>query len=441
MKIMKYTLILLSLVLLPIALLAGVNLAVFDEALDEPVARALAVNREWVLEGNGFAYLYGLSASSNISAEQQASEVLALMAQLSSVSRKSELGAALGEKLNQLVTNNDADAEWLAEYDALDCRFRDDPACFSALVAQVSNIGSMPLRAKKVLGRYQKMLNMKVFIEPQFMDWETSFPDFQLAMKLGFLNLATAYEKGKGEYFLAQLEKDMQYWRLVLAQSHTVLGKMVANAVLHRDLCFLSFYLLEQSPTDVQKRNIASFIKPLTADERDISEAFLEELRIAHAIGLYVHNPKAMANLLQAIAYQPNATLNNYYQYLTAPAIKLSKLSGKYLLSNIAINGDKYPGASIFPPSVFNLAGKLFFKNQLWSTVDYTARMHNLDGMYRLLNLQLIAKSEAIGPALTNEQWLNPFTETAMNYNASKNELWFECYKKAPTGCRIQRLK
>lgn len=438
MKIMKYTLILLSLVLLPIALLAGVNLSIFDEALDEPVVRALAVNREWVLEDNGFAYLYGLPASSNIQAEAQASDVMALMAQLSSAGRKSELGKALGEKLSLRVTNNAADAEWFAKYDALDCGFRDDPACFSALVTQVSTAGSIPLRAEKVLGRYQTMLNMRVFIEPQFMDWESSFPDFGLAFRIGFLNLAIAYTKGESEYFLAQLEKDMRYWRLVLAQSHTVLGKMVANAVLHRDLCFLSFYLAEQSPSDAQKHTIASFIKLLTVEERDISEAFLEELRIGHAMGVYVHNPKAMANLLQAIAYQPNATLNDYYQYLTAPAIKFSKLSGKSLLSSIVIEDDKYPGASIFPPSVFNLAGKLFLKNALWSAVDYTARMHNLDGMYRLLNLQLIAESEAIEIALTNEKWLNPFTETAMNYNASKNKLWFECYKKSPTSCRIK---
>lgn len=439
MKIMKYTLILLSLILLPIALLAGVNLSVFDEVLDEPVVRALAVRREWILEDNGFAYLYGLPANSNAQAEQQASEVLGLMKQLSSLGRESKLGKALGEKLSQLVTNNNAaDAEWFSEYDALDCGFRDDPACFSALVTQVSTVGSMPLRAKKMLGRYQKMLNMKVFIEPQFMDWNTSLPDFGLAMKLGLLNLATVYAKGESEYFLAQLEKDMQYWRLVLAQSHTVLGKMVANAVLHRNLCFLSFYLAEQSPSDVQKITIASFIKLLTVEELNISEAFLEELRIGHAIGMYVHNPKAMTNLLQEIAYQPNATLNDYYQYLTAPAIKFSKLSGKSLLSSIVIEGDKYSGASIFPPSVFNLGGKLFLKNNLWSAVNYVARMHNLDGMYRLLNLQLIAESEAIETALMNEKWLNPFTEIAMDYDASKNRLWFECYKKSPTSCRVK---
>lgn len=434
MKLMKILIVALIIVVSPAVLIAGSNLGVFDEALTPPVAKALATERPWHMNGNGFALLYGFAASRDETTDQRAQAVLELVEKHSKAS-----SPGLNTQLQSLVAPHPEDIQWLGDYHTLDCQFREKPECFEQLIQQVSSSGNPSPRTTLTLNRYRELLASDYFLEPPFMVWDSPLPNFDLAMKAGFMTLSQAYIAGE-DAFLDQLTQDMHFWRLVLDQSHSILGKMVANAVLHRDLAFLSHFLRTHTPSPEQHAIIAKLLTPLSENERDISEAFYEELRVTASSGRFAfayYSPSQLAATLHYFSYQPKATLNDYYQYFIEPSVKLAKAEGPQFVA-LAGSAVPYPAPSVMPPSLFNLAGKLALKQEaIGAPADYIGRMHNLDGIYRLVHLQLLVKSDDLELVLREKSFANPFTLEAMDYDEDGQKLAFACFKKPKSYCSV----
>ncbi|HEY7886046.1 MAG TPA: hypothetical protein VIC08_13970 [Cellvibrionaceae bacterium] len=417
-------------------MITGANLSVFDEALTPQILEAIETEREWYPESNGFVLLYGFSASQDETLDQRAQKVLKLAA----TQRKSP-SPELSLQLQSLISLHPEDAHWLGDYSGLDCQFREKPECFEQLIQQVSSLGPLPPRTTLTLERYRELLTSDYFLEPPFMVWDSPLPNFDLVMKAGFLTLSQAYIADK-DAFLDQLTQDMHFWRLALNQSQSILSKMVANAVLHRDLAFLSHFLRTHTPSPEQHTAIAKLLTPLSESERDISESFYEELRVTANSGraaFAYYSPSQLASALHYVSYQPKATLNDYYQYFIEPALNLAKAEGPQFVA-LAESHAPYPHApSVMPPSLFNLAGKLSLKQQsAGAAADYIGRMHDLVGIYRLVHLQLLAKSDGLEQALREKNFANPFTLKAIDYDKTVQKLSFSCFKRPKPYCSIQ---
>lgn len=423
----------LSLIFVPAILLAGANLPVFDEKLNAAASGILESTSDWQSANNAWRYLYGITANSNEPVLERADRVLTMMQE--QVSNKDYDASAL----NALLDNSDADIEWLARYPSLSCRIRDDRRCFTQLKSELS-AGELPDRAATMLARYEYLIELPQFAEPDFMNFQSPLPRLNWAMDLSKLRVAMASNKGE-QAFLLTLEQDFKFWRMALRESESLIGKMVANAVIHRNLLLLSLHLQAhgQSLDNEQHERIAALIEPLSPDEVDISEAYRGELRGLASTQFFElwMGPSDMRELMASIAYQPNATVNDIYEYYIEPSMRLAKFDGPEFWQSLPINEAAYPESRIFPPTIYNLSGKLMLSDSLQASADYIGRMHNLQGMFRMLNVQLRANNGSLETLIESDQWSNPFTKEPFAFDSEKSELSFECYKRNAEWCKI----
>jgi hypothetical protein len=434
MKLLKLTVGLgLSLIFVPALLLAGANLPVFDERLDAAASGIIESQSNWQSQDNAWRYLYGITAASDEPVLERAERVLNMMRDQANTKNYD------ATQLNALLDNSDADIEWLARYPALSCRIRDNRNCFAQLKSELAN-GELPERARTMLSRYEHLIDLSQFTEPDFMSFQSPLPRLNWAMDLSKLRMALASNEGE-DAFVRALEQDFEFWRMALRESESLIGKMVANSVIHRNLLLLSGYLQSQGESlgSKQRERIAALIEPLSPDEVDISEAYRGELRGLASTQFFESwmGPSDIRELMASMAYQPNATVNDIYEYYIEPSMRLAKLNGSEFWQSLPINETAYPESRIFPPTIYNLSGKLMLSDSLQASADYIARMHNLQGMFRMLNIQLRAADDGIEELIESAQWSNPFTQEPFAFDSDKSELIFDCYKRNPDWCKI----
>lgn len=134
--------------------------------------------------------------------------------------------------------------------------------------------------------------------------------------------------------------------------------------------------------------------------------------------------------------FQPNATNNKHFQYLLKPVTEIGKLNKAEfyaLINSNKIDLNKSFEVSISPTSLYNLGGKLLLPASIWSPTDYIARVHDVNGMFDLVKLQLSLKNipqEDIQLSINNSTIKNPYTNLPMSFNRENQSLGFECLDK-----------
>ena len=172
----------------------------------------------------------------------------------------------------------------------------------------------------------------------------------------------------------------------------------------------------------------------LSADEVDISESFAFEFRYAAA---YLEKLPTSQKLFT----QHNASLNGVYEQFYAPLICLSHLPlNKFKPFYDAVKQsrqlelcdiDWQQGSSNWSwLNLYNLVGHPHLKEfSLENYSDYIARVHDLDGMIKLLQLKLSIRNQPATPIDEMLGWANEQADF-IHYPVSTNQekkLAFEC--------------
>lgn len=417
------------------------NLSIFDETLDPEITRRITALPSPPAQGNAALYLYGLPAADDQDPAAVGEAVIKLLQQKRAEGKTVNLS---DEEHLAIYGGRDLDKDWLDRYDER-CNVRKDKHCFAKQLALVKGNPVRDQRLIRQLDRYQDLIRQPHFIEDtRGMDFHSPLPDFHQIWLLGRITTAQAYLIGTRADFIAATQADMAFWRLVLRESQTLVGKMVAIAALQKNLLSISF-MLKETPllNDMETQAFTTILQPLAQDEIMIGEALTGDLRagVENQLELlkYFSSDPSSRNLALALMEQTTASTNLYFKQTYLPVYNLSLLSAPefYLSAQKPLTPLKF---SRLNP--YNLGGKIQLA-QTGAIADYIGRSHNLSGMYSLVRMQLRAAISlqaredltdqdlqvTLEKLLTNPEFRNPYTQQPFDHDTAHRQISFNCYE------------
>lgn len=237
---------------------------------------------------------------------------------------------------------------------------------------------------------------------------------------------------------------------MLLANGNELMDKMVGVSGLWTDLQFLSELVLAQDLEASELLIAKSLLQPLTANELNIGAIFESEQRTLH---------RELNRGAQSIIYdygigghgirwllQKNATLNLYYRQVATRSLAWSKLSALEFAAamqspdKVQQSAAKGSMINLWPSTLYNFGGKFVLPWFDLHPEDYIGRVHDLNGLIRLVKLQLALESKGtatIQGFLQTTNLTDPYTGTAMSFDADTRWLEFDCLDRS-SHCRIK---
>jgi hypothetical protein len=265
----------------------------------------------------------------------------------------------------------------------------------------------------------------------------------------GLVRAQLALHALRGDHLLAlrQLRDDTQFWRRILIDSRSLVGKMIAVAAVQRNVQLTS-EIIARYPTNKYTLALAAqAMQPLTAQERDLTKAYRNEFALnMHFFTTLPAEQRepctaesiadcAIDRLTTTFLFKPNATVNRSFVSFRETAAR-SKLPAPEFLKQAKESqaSDQYDWDWLSSwHFAYNPIGKILNAIAVPVYDSYTARVHNLDGFLRLVSLSLAAKGQAIHDADTpgfiaraETNLRNPYTNEPMKWDAGNRAIYFD---------------
>lgn len=412
------------------------NLSIFDETLLPEITERLSKRANPNVEGNAVYHLYGLAAASN---KDPYTVGKAVVETLQSKHAKGEMANLTEQETVELYGGKEKwDDAWSAIYPATNCNPRERADCFTELMAQVKTQPFSQARLLVQLERYHKIIKLPHLIEDmRQMDYTSPFPNYYIIMQMGKLSQARAYQELGLDGLISSTQADMQFWRMALTDSQTLIGKMVTLASLRRNLSALSYAINKETQlTPAQVQNLQNILQPLTADEINIEEALTSELRfgVENQQSAPKKIPEETSIILWALT-QPTATNNRFYRQTMKPMFAFNQMPSAEFYERAQAPATAITFSRFNP---YNLGGKIMMSNN-WQLASYIGRVHDLAGIYSLVALQLelkINSSQDIVTAIKSSPYKNSYTQKPFDYDPATKALSFQCFD-AKDVCKI----
>lgn len=267
--------------------------------------------------------------------------------------------------------------------------------------------------------------------------------------RLLLANIAVEVHMGRSAEALTKLANDTRLWRHLLAEGHDRTTKIFATSILKENYRLLSEIIATRMPVGEQRAMVDSMLTPLERSELDLSRTkrrefqiqmlLIRKMRTVALTGKTTQKKERhyLADILIGLATKPNASANLLFPRFRH-AVALSALSPAQILNET----EKWKGKNktrlgwdflynpfgnvmyVFPGDLLNF--EPFFHDN---------RVHDLDGLIRLVGLQLLVKQKRIQPAGMKEflaqsdsRHVNPYTDKPMKWDARKQCIYFESY-------------
>lgn len=437
-KIITRTLIVIGLAL---GVLLIPNLSIFDEELLPEITNQLGKKPEQVdVTGNAALYVYGLNAESSLDIKT-AGETL--LAQLRKKHRSGEQASLSDEETNAIFNGSDFDKTWEALYpSAIKCNPRDQLDCIANVITEIE---ANPITNERLLiqiERYGIIRQQPHFIEDiSYLDFTSPLPNYAITLQLSRLLAAEAYLTKGIDGLIDSASQDLAFWRLVLKEGQSLIGKMVALNAIRGNLLALSYAIRKEPTLTVEQiSNLQLLLNPITHEDANIDNAFKADFRVmVNSIDQFLDLMTNTGDIKQLMLYpmtQANATINLSYQQLYKPAIKLSQMPPADFYEHTQTPTKPFKFSRLNP---YNLGGKINMYTP-WEYSPYIGRVHDLTGLYTLVRLQLelkISIPDDIITAVKTSKFKNPYTQKPFEYDSTKKELGFRCFE-VRDACRIQ---
>ncbi|KUJ84234.1 hypothetical protein AWR36_000535 [Microbulbifer flavimaris] len=238
------------------------------------------------------------------------------------------------------------------------------------------------------------------------------FSDVMEGQKLLMGKALLAAAEGEGESVKALLERDLRFWRLLLAESDLLIAKMIASAAVQRHFELGNQVLrrLSESGESSAAGVPGSWRAPLTPEERSLEKVMAGEWLYGNRILRDIiesgeHDP-ILWPLMKPL-FQPQDLENRRAETLVqwgAPLeVPLDKLSAA-LESTRKELSDKRTGLSLY-----NLSGRLLFEDGMPFPAygEYVARVADLEGVRRAA---VLAARLRDGDSDNTAELVNPYT-------------------------------
>ncbi|MEN0039517.1 MAG: hypothetical protein AAGC78_20745 [Cellvibrio sp.] len=415
------------------------NLAIFDEALAPEISQLLSNPANPDIPGNAAPDAYGLAAESSRDIKQVGEKFIAALRDKRAQGKSASLSE---QEIKDFLGGSDFDKTWQALYPAAKCVPREYDNCFENLLADINVTPITNERLHSQIERYRLIIQQSHYIEDiRSMDSASPLPSYGPMLQLGKIINADAYLTKGIDGLIETARADLKFWRIVLGESQTILGKMIALNALRGDLQALS-YAISQQPalSDKQRQELQNLLLPLGREEIAIDEALLTEFRMMvenrQTFFLFFSATPGNESWFLNLLVQPTASVNRYFKYAYQPSYNFSKLTAPefYMRAQAPIRPVEF---SRFNP--YNLGGKIKL-SQPWQIADYIGRAHDLAGIYSLVSLQLeltAAAQQDISERIASSSYKNPYSEKSFDYDAKTNTLSFRCFDVKDT-CKIR---
>lgn len=387
-------------VMLPIAffLIAWlVNFSVFDEDLNPDIASILQPVQRPLHEGNAYFAMWGISATAD---RDMIESGVRLVERYRDKLAKEGLGTLAPDDFAEILGAAELDEAWLSDYS---CNARTNYGCLANAHSYLQKGSIASSRSQLTLARHQQILQMKLFKNWGHSSFTSPIPPYWTVLKLSQLKLAGLTVPNMQSDFLQQLQLDIQFWKMMLAQGSELIDKMFAIAGIWTDVQFLSEYLTTHDLSDDDLRLAMSLLTPLSATELNLADAFISEQRsLYRSLDKEGHSLSDFGPLVSPWLIQVNATSNSYYEHVIEPVVYLSGLTGAEFFEQTPMREQRNRSKSnahgrdavdamttVWPGTLYNLGGKVLLSKLLGYPADYIARVHDLNSMISLVGLQL----------------------------------------------------
>jgi hypothetical protein len=318
-----------------------------------------------------------------------------------------------------------------------------DLDCADRLIAEVERANSQDARLAVLLKRYDALIRQDHFIESQERDAYTPVAPYRAILDVGRIRLAMSFRSDSTSGLLAKAADDFRFWTITLREGETLVAKMISVAGIQNTLDFLSALMRDRELTGSDIQFIQHFLRPMTAEEGDIGEAFLSEARIT-----VLSEPLPVAvdsSWIIRLMLQRNSTLNELYLKTIFPMRLRAALTPEQFYRQgayLPLNDDLRE----FPFSPFNLGGRIASRNATWDPEQFVARVHDENGRILLVLIQTEIEQRPeseVKAVLSSSPWRNPYTGDPMEYALESHTIGFECLHTAfhppasPDKCRI----
>jgi hypothetical protein len=404
-----------------------VNLSWFDATL-HPELQTLEKVEPLLLEGNAYPIALGFTAADGLDPRASGEKILQALHERFLRGEPITLDT---EEMNGFLGGTAKRDAWQTRFKSLDCNPRVELDCADRVIAEVTPLDAQDARLGVLLNRYESMIHEEHFIESQERDAYTPGPPYGRILDVGRVRLAMSLRQSSTSDLLNKAAEDFRFWTKLLREGDTLVAKMISLAGIQNTLDFLSALLRRRELTESEIQSIRHFLRPMTAEESDIGEAFLSEARIAV---LSETPPVAMSSpWFVRWSLQRNATLNELYLKIIVPMRLRSALTPREFYTQGAYEPLNHDLREL-PLSLFNWGGHMAFRNANWDPEQFVARVQDANGRISLVMLQaeLEQKPELdVRAVVSSSRWRNPYTGGPMEYDPEFHTIGFVCLHTA----------
>lgn len=264
------------------------------------------------------------------------------------------------------------------------------------------------------------------------------------AKRLQVTSWALQLDSGGQDQVIGALAADLGFWRAFVAlRNPPLIEKSIAASQVRADLYFMSELLRIRQLTPGQYDALGASLHPSTVAERSVAGALDAELRWSAAILLRQSSENGprywfcsafsaehrFLNALSCAGFLRNATINRMYRNYHELA-QLSEQSCEHFDSGYAMAREHLRRSPT--DYLYNPTGTWEVSPGSASLDDYSAKFCNLEGMQRIVALQLAIRrnnlADAQIPAFLERagaDYADPFTGKPMQWDAQDRSLAF----------------
>lgn len=323
--------------------------------------------------------------------------------------------------------------------------------CADALRADPAALAQWLSSEQWLLDRYRRMLDTRAWRETIPRHPRAPLAGYQHALDAQRLHLLAVRQlavDGDAALVRDHLDRDLAFWRTVLASSDLLITRMVAGAAVRRHLAFGHLALRELPPGQVHAAVPPAWRQPLAAAERSLVRVFAGEwhyvsggLEMAMASGAAGSPGTAwqrMSDRLVRPLYQPQDTVNDS----AARLVRLGELSRLPYPALAAALGDATRGQPRAAPTLraYNPVGAILDAiGGDAAYASYIARASDLEGVRRAALLAAMRRAADVAPrdaevAIDDAALRDPYTGAPFGRDPASGAVVFVGLEPGPRG-------
>ena len=388
-----------------------INLPVFDEQPDPQLQSLSAAPAMSAPEDNAFFALMGLRADADRDIVESGRKLYERYAQ-----RHAETGDGTLQPEDFIeLLGSDGPPAWTERYE--NCNHRSESSCIASMVEQVRASADSDPELHRALARYQSVVAMRAFGESGPFTLQSPLPPYGDFLELSRIAIARAWVDGDSQALAEALVADLRWWRRMLAQSRSVIGRMVAHAGARFDLQVINEAVRESRLSADELALVAGVLEPLDQEQLTLLPAVASEMEtLRNVIDARNRGGEAVLidgqSLLIRHFLQPQATMNLTFRVMMTPLLEAEGLDGPELAlryNSLCELSAETPSWS--PASIYNPGGKYFAAVASAPLTPYLGRLHDFDAMLAATGLHVaLAQSPGEQRDALIAQSLNPWT-------------------------------